>query len=64
MAAKDRHRIFSIVADVSETRVCNAAVASKFPSAGRFVPYVRGDWSFFPRSTITYRNEANRHLTC
>ncbi len=38
---------FSIVAVDPESRVCGAAVASKYPAVGRVVPYVRADVGAF-----------------
>jgi uncharacterized Ntn-hydrolase superfamily protein len=40
-APRSISRTFSIVAYDPETGACGAAVASKFPSVGRVVPYVR-----------------------
>ena len=38
---------FSIVAVDPQSRVCGAAVASKYPAVGRVVPYVRADVGAF-----------------
>ena len=43
----DRYRIFLIAAVVSETRVCNAATASKFPAVAGSCPTSAGTGTFF-----------------
>ena len=55
-AAEEVIATFSIVAVEPDTGICGAAVASKFPSVGRVVPYVRGGVGAF--CTQHYHNPA------